>query len=94
MRLLGHKGQDVVDYWREMVAKNPDYGPSCDHGNGAQVINYIDQLLSIIAERERYTKHLSETIQFNRDQHDKALALGRQQQRTLRARIAELEAQA
>ena len=64
-------GRNVVDYWREMLAKDDTYGPSSDHGNGLAVIAYIDALRTVCDQSNNYSKGLTDTIQFNRDEVDR-----------------------
>lgn len=85
--ILQHPGRDIVEYWREVLAKDERYAPTCDHERGEWVIDYIDALHTVIAERDNYADQLRGTIQFNRERYSELEA----ERNRLRRQVRELD---
>lgn len=85
-------GRGIVDYWREMLTKQPDYSPRCDHNNGVAVLAYIDALHNAINAEVARVDQLRDTIEFNREQAKRVDAQYRSERDALRQLIAEREA--
>jgi hypothetical protein len=82
------QGERIVAYFRESFPKNPGMGWTTDRANGEAVLAYVDSLLA----KDALIEQLRGTICFNREQHAKEIADGKQRREETRlAFIAEIE---
>jgi hypothetical protein len=90
-------GEQCIDYWRTMLAKNPNLSLAWGADRGQAIVDYVDRLLATIAANEAHVEELRGIIGFNREQADKAEKRAAKDRRELReayqAEIAALRSQ-
>jgi hypothetical protein len=89
-------GEQCVDYWRTMLAKDPNLSLTWGADRAQAIVEYIDRLSATIAANEAQVEQLRDIIGFNREQADKAEKRAAKDRRELReayqAEIARLQA--